>query len=218
MHAESSEANKSYQVNAIQVLVGTLTVIGSTTHVKMTTASVGAANRAMTAVFLQGGAANFIGTDFLYENTAGPLNQGRLAGLRVGTGDTVNIVGSTFRDGGGSGGTSRSDLLVLGGGVSATVQVAGTKIASIASPTGTFPAGLAKQFETLQSQKGNISFGGSSTVVVTLPVPLPDSVYRVTASPNANETIWVTAKTTTGFTLKSSKANSTASVDWVLMR
>lgn len=45
-----------------------------------------------------------------------------------------------------------------------------------------------------------------------------DASYYVSLSGSANETFWVTAKATTGFTINSSNAASTATVDWHLIR
>lgn len=45
-----------------------------------------------------------------------------------------------------------------------------------------------------------------------------DANYTVTISGNVNETFWVTAKATGGFTIHSSNATSTATVDWQLIR
>jgi Pectate lyase superfamily protein len=68
----------------------------------------------------------------------------------------------------------------------------------------------------------NVLFGGAQftngTVSVTLPITLPDPVYRVSLTPQSNESVWVTNKTAKGFTIHSSNANSVAIVDWILMR
>src|SRR5262249_19053379 len=159
----------------------------------------------MAAAFVFGGTASFIGTEFLYENTGGSLSQGRLVGLRLGGGGTTNLVGCTFRDAGGSGGTSRSDLLTASSTAQAALHVAGTYVASVANlHGGAVQQNVAKGFDTLAAQKGVATFTGSGTVVVTLPVALPDASYRVGLSASANETVWVTGKSSAGFTLNSS--------------
>lgn len=58
------------------------------------------------------------------------------------------------------------------------------------------------------------TFAGSGLVAVTFTTPLPDTSYSINLAPNANETIWWENKTAAGFTIRSSNASSTASVDW----
>jgi len=65
---------------------------------------------------------------------------------------------------------------------------------------------------------GSATFASSNTLTVTFDKQEPDTDYRVTISVNANETVWVTNKAKTGFTLNSSKTNSTATVDWMRAR
>jgi len=64
------------------------------------------------------------------------------------------------------------------------------------------------------SQRGSATFASSNSVVVTLPVALPDTNYSVGISGSASETFYVTGKTTSSFTIRSSNATSTATVDW----
>jgi hypothetical protein len=217
VHAESAQANKTYAVSGITVSTAStpvITVIGSTLHVKMTTASVGSAARQMVGAFMTFGQGNFVGTEFLYESPAS-LSQGKLAGLRLGaSATTVNLAGCTFRDAGGSGAT-RSDILVANSSSNPVLRVAGTRIASAATITGTaLHASVIKAISAIASQRGSSTFAGSSSVAVTLPVALPDTSYSVGVSGNAGETFWVTGKSTSGFTLRSSNATSTATVDW----
>jgi hypothetical protein len=217
VHAESSmDAPSSF--SGIGQSGGTITVIGSTVHVKITTANSNSGRRMM-AASLSNGTMNLIGTEILYESIPS-LGSGRLGGIVFTTiSPTVNILGSTFRDGGGSGGTTRADVFTLLGGAMAGLRTAGTKVNSFASGTGGAPVNVAREFDTLGTQKGSTSFSGSgSTVAVVLPVALPDTNYRVAVSANQNQTIWVTSKTTTGFTLNSSIAGSTATVEWMIMR
>ena len=78
--------------------------------------------------------------------------------------------------------------------------MAGTKFATFANLSGgALPSGSGKTFDTLAGQRGAATFVSSNSVAVTLPVALPDTAYRVGVSANANETIWVENKTTTGF-------------------
>lgn len=65
---------------------------------------------------------------------------------------------------------------------------------------------------------GSETFATSGTKAVTLINAENDANYLITFGGNVNETFWVTSKTTTGFTLNSSNASSTATVDWALSR
>ena len=65
---------------------------------------------------------------------------------------------------------------------------------------------------------GTATFVGAATVAVTLARVEVDTSYRVTVTMNVDERIWVTNKTTTGFTLNSSNAASTASPDYIISR
>jgi len=217
IHAETS-MDTSWNVSGIGQSQGTITLIGSTLHVKITT-TISNSNRRMFAASLGNGTMNLIGTEILYESVPS-LGSGRLGGIIfTSTAPTVNILGSTFRDGGGSGGTARADVFTLLGGAMSGLRTAGTKVNSFASFSGGAPVNVAREFDTLGTQKGSTSFPGSgSTVAVVLPVALPDTNYRVAVSANQNQTIWVTSKTTTGFTLNSSIAGSTATVEWMIMR
>lgn len=67
-------------------------------------------------------------------------------------------------------------------------------------------------------QSGTATFASAGTVAVTLPEEEPDANYRVALGPQANETMWVTNKTTTGFTLNSSNGTSTATCEYSVQR
>lgn len=69
-----------------------------------------------------------------------------------------------------------------------------------------------------QNLRGSHQFLGSGSVTAHLAFTEPDARYHVVATANANETIWVTGKTTTTFVLNSHNAASTATVDWILVR
>ncbi len=64
---------------------------------------------------------------------------------------------------------------------------------------------------------GVASFSASTTVNITLPVAEVNANYSVFLENTTNNTIWVTGKTTTGFTINSS-ASITANVAWLLIR
>jgi len=54
------------------------------------------------------------------------------------------------------------------------------------------------------------------TAIVTLPITPPDANYRVALGGDSNETFFWSGKSTTGFTINSSNAGSTAKVDWLV--
>jgi hypothetical protein len=56
----------------------------------------------------------------------------------------------------------------------------------------------------------------SGTVTVTLPITMPSTAYHVIVSGYASETVWVSAKTTTTFTISSSNASSAAQVEYIV--
>jgi len=56
----------------------------------------------------------------------------------------------------------------------------------------------------------------AGTKFVTLVLTAPTANYRLSLSPNANETVWWSGKSTGGFTINSSNGASTALVDWLL--
>jgi hypothetical protein len=70
---------------------------------------------------------------------------------------------------------------------------------------------------TPEEVNGTATFAGAATKAVTL-TTRENATYLVTVSGNVNETFWVTSKATTGFTLNSSNATSTAVVDYRVRR
>lgn len=70
----------------------------------------------------------------------------------------------------------------------------------------------------IYNQNGSDTFASSGTKSVSFARTESDTNYRIVVTGNVNETFWVTSKTTSGFTLNSSNASSTATVDWVLVR
>ena len=59
---------------------------------------------------------------------------------------------------------------------------------------------------------------GATSLAVTLPTALPDTNYAVYVTPQWNTSVWVTGKTTTGFTINFGTAAPTGGsyVDWVI--
>lgn len=70
----------------------------------------------------------------------------------------------------------------------------------------------------IQARWGQDTFAGAATKVVAFDSAEADTSFYISITGNVNETFWVTAKTTAGFTLNSSNATSTAVVDWVMHR
>lgn len=66
--------------------------------------------------------------------------------------------------------------------------------------------------------RGSATFATAATKAVTFATAEPDTSYFVSIAGSANETFWVTSKTVNGFTLNSSNASSTATVDWAISR
>lgn len=214
---------------------GSLAIIGSTLHVKMKTANVGSTTRPMLALRLSvptnaiSVTIDAIGSQFLYESPVS-LSQGQIGGIGYPQGSnkagTVNVrlAGGSAIDGGGTGGTLRADIVgspsdLIGTHYEPTIQAVGTKLSSAVSGSALpLLASSGRLMSTVNVQNGAAVFPGANTVAVTLPLRMPDANYRVGLSANANETVYVNAKTTTGFTLKSSNAGSTASVDWTATR
>lgn len=71
---------------------------------------------------------------------------------------------------------------------------------------------------TIYQITGSTTFSSSGTSAISFTTSETDASYKVFITGNVNETFWVTDKTTTGFTIHSSNASSTASVDYVIMR
>lgn len=64
---------------------------------------------------------------------------------------------------------------------------------------------------------GQATFAASTSVVVTFPVAEANSSYRVFLDNPANQVLWVTGKSTSGFTINSSVSNSTT-VGWMIVK
>jgi hypothetical protein len=78
--------------------------------------------------------------------------------------------------------------------------------------------GLSQTASASRNLRGAATFASAATVAVTFGTAELDANYFVSISGNASQTFWVTAKSTGGFTLNSSNATSTATVDWMLIR
>lgn len=78
--------------------------------------------------------------------------------------------------------------------------------------------GISNSTTNAENLRGSATFATAATAAVTFGTAETNSTYFVAISGSANETFWVTSKGTGGFTLNSSNASSTATVDWVLIR
>ena len=76
-------------------------------------------------------------------------------------------------------------------------------------------SGTATQANNL---RGQVTFAGAATATVTFGTAEDDATYFIATSGDVNENFWATAKGTSGFTINSSNAASTANVDWILIR
>jgi hypothetical protein len=206
--------------------------VGSTLHAKLLTASSPYLRYVNSFQMASGpsidGKVEIVGTQMIYETPTG-LTQGYVGGFffgRTSTTSEINIAGGSIADMGGSGGYYRSDVLRTGAGPGCSTapycmpafHTVGTRVASVAGIGAAQIVGSALGFDTVNDQRGAATFATSSTATVTLPKPMPDANYRVAVSANANETVWVTGKSVTQFTLNSSVATSTATVEWIVSR
>lgn len=76
-------------------------------------------------------------------------------------------------------------------------------------------AGITRTYRYIE--RGTATFPSGTSVIVTFATAEADTAYRVAISANANKTFWVTAKSTSGFTLNASSV-STDTIDWILVR
>jgi hypothetical protein len=99
-------------------------------------------------------------------------------------------------------------------------QVRGTIIRAFASLPSARVAitGLSGTGVLARNLRGSATFAGASSVTVTFPLAEADGSYFLALGPGAAETFWITGKGASGFTLHSSNATSTATVDWHLLR
>ncbi|HYV18708.1 MAG TPA: hypothetical protein VFC25_06745 [Verrucomicrobiae bacterium] len=229
LHAESSKAGASGSVQALRVGSASsgaeLAVIGTQIHLKIGTTNIGSSTRNMFGFFFNAAGTgpshyDFVGSDIHYESPAS-MSQGRIGGIGYNpttASQFISFVGSGIYDIGGSGGTFRSNIIqTTSAGTAPVFRTSGANISSAVAASGSLPSGLASGASTLTNQRGSVTLSGG-TASVTLPAAVPDTAYSVAVSTGVNETIRVTGKSTTGFTVTSSNGTSTATVDWILLR
>lgn len=69
----------------------------------------------------------------------------------------------------------------------------------------------------LLPKSGTVTFAAATTAAVTFDKAERDTNYTILTEAPENRTVWITAKTTTGFTMNVSAASS-ATYNWVLVR
>jgi type IV secretory pathway component VirB8 len=77
--------------------------------------------------------------------------------------------------------------------------------------------GIAARDTSANNLAGTATFAAATTVAVTLPIAETNANYLIFFDNPANQTLWVTSKTASGFTINSSVSNSTT-VGWLLIR
>jgi hypothetical protein len=103
------------------------------------------------------------------------------------------------------------------GGGSIGMQLAGSFTPDYRPLTIVGCQGIAARDTSANNLAGTATFSASTSVAVTLPNAEPDANYLIFFDNPANQTLWVTSKSTTGFTINSSASNSTT-VGWLLIR
>jgi|GEM_PF-2352692 len=213
-------------------LGGSTAYVGCTLHMKVTTTA-GAASRRQTTFFTAQGTGvktNLVGSDLIYETPSG-MTSGYIGGLAwvgsTGT-HTINLIGSEIIDMGGSGGSTlpngdiaRGDIVGFGtGGQKPTIRTTGSKAVSTrALLTGGPIPGIDTSHDTLTQQNGTTTIASASTSAsVTLAAPMPDANYRVSLSASAGQVVWVSGKTSTGFTLNRTTSGTALNIDWLVAR
>lgn len=94
----------------------------------------------------------------------------------------------------------------------------GNRLADIIGMPQLSVTGISATTTVPKNLRGSATFASAATRAVSFGTAEPDATYFVSISGGANETFWVTSKGTGGFTLNSSNATSTATVDWHLIR
>ncbi|MEO2054688.1 MAG: hypothetical protein ABGX83_05255 [Nitrospira sp.] len=79
-------------------------------------------------------------------------------------------------------------------------------------------AGISTTAVEPRNLKGTCTFATAATCTVSLSPNEADASYEIFVGSQANETFWITAKATTGFTFNSSNATSTAVASWFMVR
>lgn len=79
-------------------------------------------------------------------------------------------------------------------------------------------SGISGTTTRAENLRGDATFASAATKAVTFATAEPDATYYLAIAGNKNETFWVTAIGTGGFTLNSSNAASVATVSWHLIR
>ena len=231
LHAEDALGAQNISAVAASKTGGSTSFVGCTLHLKVT-ATVGFSTRRMnvfTTAQGSGTKTNFVGSDLIYE-TPSDLTAGYIGGIQwiiAPTSQEISLIGSEIIDMAGSGGTTltngdiaRADFLGFSTSGKPKIRSTGAKTLSSRFLTAGGPIpGVGPSLDTMTQQNGTATIGSASTSAsVTLAAPMPDANYRVSLSASAGEVVWVTGKTTTGFTLNRTTAGATLNIDWLAAR
>jgi hypothetical protein len=229
LHAEDAVGTTISAVNDSKD-AGSIAFVGCTLHLKVTTTA-GPSSKRQTVYSTTSGHStetNLVGSDLIYQTPSG-MTSGYIGGLHwsgSGPAHTFNLIGSEIIDMGGSGGATlsngdiaRADLLGSTT-LKPTIRTTGSKaLTTRALYTGGPIPGIDTSHDTLTQQNGTATIASTSTsTAVTLAAPMPDANYRVSLSASAGELVWVTGKTTTGFTLNRATAGAALNIDWLAAR
>jgi hypothetical protein len=127
---------------------------------------------------------------------------------------------AVFRPGGGSrgvvlqnsSGSTCADLLWSGTGTGARLRGVSSGLALMHIKS------ISNGATEANNLRGQVTFASAATKAVSFGTAESDATYFVVITGDVDENFWVTSKATTGFTINSSNATSTAVVDWVLIR
>jgi hypothetical protein len=195
--------------------------VGCTIHAKTTgTSTVNV--EAMYSVGSSHASVDVSGSEIIYEGAATITSGVFVAVFNNFTYVTYNLTGTSIIDRARDdstnpptlAGSTHKDVLRsqgASGSRPSAVHLVGSRGVSMTGHSSSVPQSL----DTVECQAGTTSLAGG-TATVTLPAALPSSKYRVAISVNANETVWVSSKSATTFTLQSSNSSSTATVDWIV--
>jgi hypothetical protein len=180
---------------------GEITIIGTTVHAKLSATPAGTVGvYGIHFGTSASGNVQIVGSRILYETTSG-ITGGYVAGLSYPDIDGqlhVGMKACNFVDAAGSGGAQRADIINAG-----TDNQPDFRIGTIHSSS--------------NPQTGTETLSGGTTTVMLSPTQA-DKLYIVTLTSATKDTLSVTNKTTTQFTIHSSNSSSTAVVDYLVTR
>ncbi len=226
-HAESAATGTLRGVDAELLNTSDVTAfVGCTLHAKLTASVSSPTVEPLFVSATNAAKVDVSGSEIIYEGPS-TVTTGAFWGVtNYNSYATVNLTGTSIIDRARDdsttpptlAGTSHKDVArSQAAGAPSVVHVVGSRAVSMSGNSSTAPQSL----DTVELQSGTIaSLGGTGcsggACTVTLSATLPSNKYHVALSVNANETVWVSSKTSTQFTVQSSNSSSTASVDWIV--